>query len=78
KPRVQVYVGSPDIRVLRKLSILWGLRLMHVEAKTYEEGLQKTLEKAIELNHVSYGELAVLTYGLRESRQHIEILRVEL
>ncbi|MEM1525504.1 MAG: pyruvate kinase [Ignisphaera sp.] len=78
KPKVQVYVGSSDIRVLRKLSILWGLRLMHVEAKVYEEGLQKALEKAIELNYVSYGELAVLTYGLRESKQHIEILRVEL
>jgi pyruvate kinase len=77
KPRIPVYVASPDIRVLRRLSILWGLSTIHVEAKDYEEGLRKTLEKAVSLNLLSYGELAILTYGLREPKQRIEILRVE-
>uniref|UniRef100_A0A7C2VCW3 Pyruvate kinase n=1 Tax=Ignisphaera aggregans TaxID=334771 RepID=A0A7C2VCW3_9CREN len=77
KPRVPIYVASPNIRVLRKLSILWGLNLMLVDAKSYDEGMQKTLEKAMELGHVGYGELAVLTYGLREPRQRVEILRIE-
>jgi len=77
KPRIPIYVASPNIGVLRKLSILWGLNTIHVEAKDYEEGLRKTLEQAVNLNLLSYGELAILTYGLREPRQHIEVLRIE-
>ncbi|MEM0371471.1 MAG: pyruvate kinase [Ignisphaera sp.] len=76
RPRVPIYVASPNIHVLRKLSILWGLNLLHVEAESYEEGMQKMLEKAIESGLVSYGELAVLTYGLREPKQRVEILRI--
>lgn len=77
KPKVPVYVASPNISVLRKLSILWGLNLLQVEAKTYDEGLQKTLEKALEKHLIDYGDLVVMTYGLKEPKQFVEILRVE-
>lgn len=76
KPRVAVYVASPNINVLRKLSILWGLNLVITEAQNYEEGLQKTLKKMIEKNLVGYGELVVLTYGLKEPKQYVEISRI--
>jgi pyruvate kinase len=76
RPSVPVYVGSPDVNILRKLAILWGLQPLYVEAQGYEEGLPKTLQRAIELGYVSYGDLVVATYGLKEPRQRIEIQRV--
>jgi len=76
RPSVPVYVGSPDVNILRKLAILWGLQPLYVEAQGYEEGLPKTLQRAIELGYVSYGDLVVATYGLKEPKQRIEIQRV--
>ncbi len=76
KPKIPVYVASQDIKVLRKLSILWGLLPFHINANNYEEGLQNMLSKAIDLKLISYGDLVVLTYGLKEPRQKIEILRI--
>jgi len=76
RPSIPVYVGSSNVNVLRKLAILWGLQPLYVEAQGYEDGLQKTLQKAIESNYVSYGDLVVATYGLKEPRQRIEIQRV--
>jgi pyruvate kinase len=76
RPSIPVYVGSPSIRVLRKISVLWGVQPIRVEAQSYEEGLQKAVEKAREMGYISYGDLVVATYGLREPRQKVEILRV--
>ncbi len=76
RPMIPVYVGSQNIKVLRKLSILWGLHLSYVESQDYEEGLRKTLAKAIERGFVGYGDYVVLTYGLREPRQRVEIQRI--
>jgi len=76
RPSIPVYVGSSNVNILRKLAILWGLQPLYVEAQGYEDGLQKTLQKAIESNYVSYGDLVVATYGLKEPRQRIEIQRV--
>jgi pyruvate kinase len=76
RPTIPVYVGSPNANVLRKLAILWGLQPLYVEAQEYEDGLQKTLQRAMELNYVSYGDLVVATYGLKEPRQRIEIQRI--
>jgi pyruvate kinase len=76
KPSIPVYVGSPNITTLRRLAILWGLQLMRVDAQEYDEGLQKSLQKAIELGYVSIGDLVITTYGLREPRQKVEIQRI--
>ena len=76
RPSIPVYVGSPNINTLRRLAILWGLQLMRVDAKEYDEGLQKSLQRAVELGHVSIGDLVITTYGLREPRQKVEIQRI--
>ncbi len=76
KPKIPVYVASQNIKVLRKLAILWGLSPFHVNANNYEEGLQNMLSKAIDLKLIGYGDLVVLTYGLKEPRQKVEILRM--
>lgn len=76
KPLIPIYVGSPHLRVLRKLALLWGLHPLSVDVATYEEGLQMTLSKARELGFVKYGDLVVMAYGLRGPSQRIEVLRV--
>ncbi|MCS7111193.1 MAG: pyruvate kinase [Ignisphaera sp.] len=76
RPTIPIYVGSHNIKTLRKLSILWGLHLSYIESQNYEEGLRKTLAKAIEQGFVSYGDYVVLTYGLREPVQRVEIRRI--
>lgn len=76
KPSIPVYVGSPSIQVMRKLAILWGLHPFYVDSSSYEEGLQKSLQRAVELGYVNYGDLVVATYGLKEPKQRIEIQRV--
>ena len=76
KPKGEVVVGCPDERVLRKLSLLGSLRTIRVEAKDYEEGLNRLFEAAKAKGLVSPGDLVVLTYGLREPRQRVEVFRV--
>ncbi len=77
KPRISVYVATPSKKVMRKLAIVWGVETFYVDAASYEEGLDKALEKAKELGIVSYGDITVLTYGLREPKQYIEIFKLE-
>jgi pyruvate kinase len=76
RPSIPVFVGSPNPKVLRKLSILWSLQPIYVDAQSYDEGLQKSIEKALQLGYIEYGDLVVATYGLKEPRQRIEVLRV--
>jgi pyruvate kinase len=76
RPIVPVYVGSQNTKILRKLSILWGVHPIYIESQNYEEGLQKTLTKSIEQGFVNYGDYVVLTYGLREPKQKVEIQRI--
>ena len=76
RPSIPVYVGSPNINTLRRLAILWGLQLVHINAQEYDEGLQKSLQKAVELGYVNIGDLVITTYGLREPRQKVEIQRI--
>ncbi len=76
RPRIPVYVGASDIRLLRKLSILWGLHPIRVEARDYDEGLAKAFEIVRSRDYVNIGDVAVLTYGLRGTKQVIEIMKV--
>ncbi len=77
RPYKTVYAATPDKKVMRKLAILWGLEPIHAEASSYEEGLEKALEKGRELGLVNYGDIVVLAYGFRDQRQKIVIQRVE-
>lgn len=76
RPTIPVYVGSQNVKILRKLSILWGIHPSYIESQSYEEGLKEALAKAIEQGFVNYGDYVVLTYGLREPRQRVEIQRI--
>ncbi len=76
RPRIKLFVASNNWKVLRKLSILWGIQPFYVEANSYDEGLAKAFEEAKKRGYVNIGDIAVLTYGLREEKQYVEILRV--
>jgi len=77
RPRVNFYVGSPSIETLRRISILWGVNPLLVEASSYEEGVSRTYDQLKREGLLKLGELVVLTYGLRSDEQVVRIKRVE-
>ena len=76
RPSVPFFVGSPSIKQLRKLNILWGIKPLQVPAENYEEGLEKTYEILRIKGAIEVGDLVVLTYGLRREEQVIKIRKV--
>ncbi len=76
RPSVDTYVGVPSIEVARKLSILWGINPIVINAKNYDEGLEKTYSELLGKGLIRIGDLVVLTYGLRGDEQIIKVRRV--
>ena len=76
RPTIDFYTGTPSIRTLRKINILWGIKPCLVKAETYEEGLEETYKKLKELNEIRIGDLVILTYGLRDEEQIIKVRKV--
>lgn len=76
RPPTPVYVGTPNARVARKLSILWGLQPALVASQDYEEGLRETLSNCLNTCFAKAGETLVLAYGLRELEQKIIVKRL--
>ncbi|RLE81827.1 MAG: pyruvate kinase [Thermoprotei archaeon] len=70
KPRTQIFAASSKLRIVRQLSIIYGIRPLLIETQTYEEGLNKALETLKITKSVSKGDIVVLTYGLREAPMH--------
>ncbi len=78
RPLIDFYVGTPNIKTLRKINILWGIKAYLIKAENYEEGLEKTYNILRELDEVKAGDLVVLTYGLRKEEQIIKVKKVSL
>ena len=76
RPGIPFYVASNDDKVLRKLSIIWGVKPLKVEAEDYMSGLKETYRILIERNEICYGDIIVLTYGMIDEEEHlIKIVR---
>ncbi len=76
RPNIPFYVTSSNDKVLRKLSIIWGIKPIKVEAEDYMNGLKETYRVLLERNEVCYGDIIVLTYGMIEEEEHlIKIVR---
>ena len=76
RPNIPFYVTSNDDKVLRKLSIIWGVKPLKVEAEDYMSGLKETYRILIERNEICYGDIIVLTYGMIDEEEHlIKIVR---
>ena len=71
RPSGRIYAGSPSKKVLRKLSIVYGIEPLKVEAEDYNRGLEELQEKVSSLREVEEGAIIVLTYGMREEPLHM-------
>ncbi|MEM3942691.1 MAG: pyruvate kinase [Thermofilaceae archaeon] len=76
RPTIPVYVGTPNARVARKLSLLWALHPVLVTSQDYDEGLRETLSRCLNAGFAKTGETLVLAYGLRELEQKIIVKRL--
>ncbi|RLG89426.1 MAG: pyruvate kinase [Thermoprotei archaeon] len=71
RPRTPLIVGTNKESTLRALRIVWGVEPVIVEAKSYDEGLEKVIELAISTGFLRKGEVAVASYGLIKERMHL-------
>lgn len=71
RPRVSLYAASSCEDVLRRISILRGVRPLLINAADYASGLEQTLRELIKIGELSYGDVALLTYGLQDEPAHI-------
>jgi pyruvate kinase len=71
RPKIQIYAASNNIKTLRKLTMVWGIKPIKVEANDYKEGLEAAYQELLKNKYVSEYETVVLTYGLIEEGEHI-------
>jgi len=71
RPKIQIYAASNNIKTLRKLTMVWGVKPIKVEANDYKEGLEATYQELLKNKYISEYETVVLTYGLIEEGEHI-------
>jgi len=71
RPRIQIYAASNNIKTLRKLTMVWGLKPIKVKANDYKEGLEAAYQELLKNKYLSEDETIVLTYGLIEEGEHI-------
>ena len=58
RPLRAVYVGTPNVKVARALSLVWALQPIHIPAEGYEDGLEKLIA-------IRQTGPFVATYGIR-------------
>jgi len=75
RPMTAIYAGSPSQRVARQLSVLWGASPMVLDGSSgREEALEALLLRLRELREVSFGDIVVVAYGIREGAT--EVVRI--
>ncbi|MEM0015149.1 MAG: pyruvate kinase [Zestosphaera sp.] len=76
RPETRFYVAVPDVRIARKLSIVWGAQVRVIKAEGYMEGLEKLYSELMMEGELRANEVVVLTYGLRDREQVIKVRSV--
>lgn len=71
KPVGGVIAATPNKHVLPRLSMMWGVTPLIIEARTYTEGLEKLEKKLEETGLAEPGDTYILTYGLADEPEHI-------
>jgi len=78
RPNVKVYACSGSIKTVRKISILWGVKPVKVEALEYFEGLEEVLSTLRSSGEVKSGDVIILTYGLKDEPVHlVKIVQIQ-
>ncbi len=62
RPYVRTVIGTPSKRIARKLSILWRLDVLLVNAGSYEEGLARLEEELCRKGELSIGDTVIEAY----------------
>ncbi len=77
RPATKIVCGTNSLDVYRTLRIYWGVRPVYVETESYDEGIEKTLEKSLEKGYIERGGLVIKTYAKpQEDKYLISIKRV--
>ncbi len=76
RPRVPVYAGAKSLRVARKLSILWGIEPIPLEAQSYSEGVEKLLALLCREGYIGIGENVLESFRISATEQHIVLKKV--
>lgn len=77
RPNVNVYACSGSLKTIRKISILWGVKPVKVDAQEYFEGLDEMLSTLKSSREIKNGDTLILTYGLKDEPMHlVKIMQV--
>ncbi|MEM3620854.1 MAG: pyruvate kinase [Nitrososphaerota archaeon] len=77
RPNVNIYACSGSVKTIRRISILWGVKPVKVDAQEYFEGLEEMLSTLRSSGEVKNGDVVILTYGLKDEPMHlVKIIQV--
>ena len=78
KPRKGLYVGTNSVRVYQMSRLYWGAVPLFIEAREYEEGLEKTLDFLKKNGVLKTKDIVVATYRMMRGEKHyIKIIEIE-
>jgi len=78
KPRRGLYVGTNSVRVYRISRLYWGAVPLFIDAREYEEGLEKTLDFLRKYGVLKAKDIVVATYRMMRGEKHyIKIIEIE-
>lgn len=78
RPQVPVYISSPSDKILKNLTITYGIKpvkLASYTSYTYEEGVEKLLEHLKSRNLVKTGDVVIKSYA--KPRESVHEIRIE-
>lgn len=77
RPSVNVYACSGSLKTIRRISIVWGVRPVKVNALEYFEGLEEMLSTLRSSGEIKNGDTVIFTYGLKDEPMHlVKIIQV--
>ncbi|MGG1514526.1 pyruvate kinase [Paenibacillus oryzisoli] len=69
RPKAPIIAVTPDERVIRRLSLIWGVKpVLGTQAKTTDELFNLAVDSSIKTGMVTYGDLVVITAGVPVGR----------
>ncbi len=76
RPRTAIYVATPSEVIARRLNIMWSVRSFVIEERDVGKALDRFLEHLKERGDLTYGDIVILTGGMRGGAT--DLARVEI
>ena len=65
RPKADIIAVTPDLRVMRKLTLVWGVTpVLGEEVETTDDMLTSAIETSVRNGYVAHGDLVVITAGV--------------